>query len=83
MLVVKLDVGQSITGEAGAMTYMSPNINVKTKMREQGILGSLGLSFLGGQSFFVNDFSATGGWDSFQLLWVILKSWLSDPTKAT
>ncbi len=61
MLVVKLDVGQSITGEAGAMTYMSPNINVKTKMREHGILGSLGLSFLGGQSFFVNDFSATGG----------------------
>ena len=61
MLVVKLDAGQSITGEAGAMTYMSPNINVKTKMREQGILGSLGLAFLGGQSFFVNDFFATGG----------------------
>ncbi len=61
MLVVKLDAGESITGEAGAMTYMSPNIEVKTKMRERGILGSLGLSFLGGQSFFVNDYSATGG----------------------
>ena len=61
MLVVKLGDGQAITGEAGAMTYMSPNINVKTRMREQGILSSLGLSFLGGQSFFVNDFLASGG----------------------
>ena len=61
MLVVKLGDGEAITGEAGAMTYMSPNINVKTRMREQGILSSLGLSFLGGQSFFVNDFLASGG----------------------
>lgn len=30
---------------------MSPNIAVKMKMRERGILDSLGLSFLGGQSF--------------------------------
>jgi len=61
MLVVKLEAGQSITGEAGAMTYMSSNINAKTRMRERGILGTLGLSFLGGQSFFVNDYLAVGG----------------------
>jgi uncharacterized protein (TIGR00266 family) len=60
MLVVKLDPGQNITGEAGAMTYMTPNIQAKTRMRERGILGSLGLSLLGGQSFFVNDYTAVG-----------------------
>jgi len=60
MLVVKLDSGQSVTGEAGAMTYMSPNVDARTRMRERGILGTLGLSFLGGQSFFVNDYTAVG-----------------------
>lgn len=61
LLVVNLDSGESITGEAGAMTYMTPNIEVKTRLRERSILGSLGLSFLGGQSLFVNDFVSTGG----------------------
>lgn len=58
MLVVSLDSGESVTAEAGAMTYMSPNIDVKTRMREKSILGTLGLSFLGRQSFFVNDYTA-------------------------
>ena len=48
-------------GEAGAMTYMTPSIEVQTRMREKGILGTIGLSILGGQSFFVNDYVATGG----------------------
>ncbi len=61
MLVVNLEAGESIVGEAGAMTYMSPNIDVQTRMRERGILGTLGLSILGGQSFFVNDYVSTGG----------------------
>jgi uncharacterized protein (TIGR00266 family) len=61
MLVVDLDAGESIVGEAGAMTYMTPNINVRTRMRERGILGTIGLSILGGQSFFVNDYFAVGG----------------------
>ena len=30
-------------------------------MREKGFLGTLGLKLLGGQSFFVNDYVATGG----------------------
>jgi len=59
MLVYHLAPGESITAEAGAMTYMSPNINVKTRMRRRGILQSIGLSLLGGQSFFVNDYTAT------------------------
>jgi len=58
MLVVSLDPGESVTAEAGAMTYMSPNIDVKTRMRERSILGTLGLTFLGRQSFFVNDYTS-------------------------
>ena len=58
MLVVKLEPNESITAEAGAMTYMEPNIDVKTRMRERGILGTLGLTLLGRQSFFVNDYKA-------------------------
>ena len=61
LLVVRLDTGESITGEAGAMTYMQPTIEVKTHQREKGFLGSLGMSLLGGQSFFVNDFTAARG----------------------
>jgi len=61
MLVVDLEAGEKVTGEAGAMTYMTPNIDVQTRMRERGILGSLGLKLLGGQSFFVNDYVAGDG----------------------
>ena len=32
---------------------MMPSIGVKTRMRERGILGTLGLMIFGGQSFFV------------------------------
>lgn len=61
MLVVTLSPGEAITAEAGSMTYMQPAIEVKTHKRDQGILASLGMSLLGGQSFFVNEFTATAG----------------------
>lgn len=61
MLVVKLKPGESITAEAGAMTYMTPNIEVNTRKRKRGIIDSLGLAILGGQSFFVNDYVARNG----------------------
>jgi len=61
MLVVKLEPNESITAEAGAMTYMEPNIDVKTRMRERSLLGTLGLTILGRQSFFVNDYRAQEG----------------------
>jgi uncharacterized protein (TIGR00266 family) len=61
MLVVKLEPNESVTAEAGAMTYMEPNIDVKTRMRERSLLGTLGLSLLGRQSFFVNDYRAKEG----------------------
>ncbi len=61
MLVVDLERGERITGEAGSLTYMTPNIDVRTRTRERSILGTLGVSIFGRQSLFVNDFIANGG----------------------
>jgi TIGR00266 family protein len=61
LLVVLLSPGESITAEAGSMTYMQPTLEAKTRKREKSFWGTLGMSLLGGQTFFVNDFTATGG----------------------
>lgn len=61
MLVVNLEQGDSIVAEAGAMTYMDPNIEVHTRMREKSLLGSLGLSMIGKQSFWVNEYTSSQG----------------------
>jgi uncharacterized protein (TIGR00266 family) len=61
LLVVTLSPGESIIAEAGAMTYMQPTITPKTQKREKSILGSLSKALIGGQSFFVNEFTATDG----------------------
>jgi uncharacterized protein (TIGR00266 family) len=61
MLVTTLDQNETITAEAGAMTYMTPNIEAHTRKREKSLLGTLGLSIIGGQSFWVNDYTATNG----------------------
>jgi len=61
MLVVNLDQDEKITAESGAMTYMDPNIEAHTRKREKSLLGSLGLSIIGGQSFWVNDYTAAAG----------------------
>jgi uncharacterized protein (TIGR00266 family) len=58
LLEVELMPGESIEAEAGAMTYMTPNIRVNTKIREESFLSALGLKILGGQSFFVNEYTA-------------------------
>lgn len=58
LLVVFLDPGERIVAEAGAMTYMTPNIEVKTRMREKSLLDSLGLTVLGRQSFWINEYLA-------------------------
>ncbi len=60
LVAIRLNDGESIIGESGAMTYMSPNIQIRTKARS-GLLGSLGLKLLGGQSFWVNEYTAKGG----------------------
>ncbi len=59
LLEVRLSTNESIRAEAGAMTYMSPNIEVRTIMRESSFIETLGLKLLGGQSFFINEYAAT------------------------
>ncbi|MEM2236788.1 MAG: TIGR00266 family protein [Candidatus Caldarchaeum sp.] len=61
LLEVELMPGEAIEAEAGAMTYMTPNIQVTTRMREASFLSTLGLKILGGQSFFVNEYRAVDG----------------------
>jgi uncharacterized protein (TIGR00266 family) len=61
MLITQLDPGETITAESGAMTYMNPNVEVHTRKREKSLLGSIGLKILGGQSFWVNDYTAVNG----------------------
>lgn len=61
MLVVTLEQGEKIVAEAGSMTYMDPKIEVHTRKREKSLLGTLGLSIIGGQSFWVNEYQATNG----------------------
>lgn len=57
---VKLKTEQSITVEGGAMVYMSPNLVMATEAKG-GIFGSLKRSVLGGESFFMNTYTARGG----------------------
>lgn len=59
MLEVTLAPGESVTAEAGSMSWMQPTIEVHTRIRKKGLLGSIGMALIGGQSFFVNDFTAT------------------------
>jgi len=61
MLVVTLEQGEKITAESGAMTYMDPNIEAHTRKREKSLLGSIGLTIFGRQSFWVNDYTAPNG----------------------
>jgi len=58
LLEVTLHAGESITAEAGSMCWMQPSIEVHTQMRKKGLLGSIGMALIGGQSFFVNEFTA-------------------------
>ncbi|MCS7119739.1 MAG: TIGR00266 family protein [Nitrososphaerota archaeon] len=63
LLEVHLPPGGSITAEAGSMTYMSSNIEVKTRTRlaESGVWGTIKVSLLGGETLFINDYIARGG----------------------
>ncbi len=62
LLEVQLPANGYITAEAGAMTYMSSNVEVKTHTRaeQSGVLGTLKVSVLGGETLFINDFIARG-----------------------
>lgn len=63
LLEVQLPENGHIIAEAGALTYMSSNIEVetRTRMRDSGLLGTLKVSILGGETLFINDYRARGG----------------------
>lgn len=59
-----LDAGESVRAEAGAMVSMTRNVGVDTSMssrRAGGLLKSLKRGLLGGESFFTNLYTASGG----------------------
>jgi len=62
LLEVNLDPNEVIVAEAGAMVYMTPQINVKTRKREEKSLWkSIKTTLLGSESFFVNEYVAEKG----------------------
>jgi len=54
---VRLDAGESVQAEAGAMVAMSPGMTIQTDTRG-GFMKGLKRSVLGGESFFMNTFHA-------------------------
>ena len=60
MSIIEVDMnkGENITANAGAMVYMSGNMDVDTKIRDGGFFAKLKVSTLGGQSLFVNEFTS-------------------------
>lgn len=56
---VSLENGESIQAESGALMSMSSNIQIEThKAQKGGLLKSLKTAFLGGESFWMNTFTA-------------------------
>jgi len=56
-LSLSLDAGESVRAEAGAMVSYAGDIDVETQA-EGGLLKSLSRSVFGGESFFMNSFTA-------------------------
>lgn len=57
LAMVKLDPNERIQVEGGAMVSMTPNLKMET-MAKGGVLKSLARSILGGESFFMNTYTA-------------------------
>ncbi len=53
-----LNRDEKITAEAAAMVFIKGNIRTETRMRKGGFLKSLKAAAFGGESFFVNEFTA-------------------------
>lgn len=57
ILEVHMSKDESIIAEAGALVYLKGDIEIKTKMRAN-VLKTVKVSFLGSESFFVNEYIA-------------------------
>ncbi len=66
LAMVTLDRGESIQTEGGAMVGMSPDLELKTAA-SGGLLKSLGRKMFGGESFFLNTYTAKKQGDSVAL----------------
>ena len=55
--IISLDAGEQIQAETGAMVSMSDTIKIETGMKG-GLMSGLKRSVLGGESFFINTFTA-------------------------
>ena len=60
-LVIHLKQGQSAVAEKGALMFMHNTVDIQTHGRKGGIMKGLVTSALGGESFFVNTYTATKG----------------------
>jgi uncharacterized protein (AIM24 family) len=58
LLRIKLDAGENVNAEPGAMVSMSEGVEIETKAKG-GLLSGLKRKILGGESFFMNTFKAT------------------------
>lgn len=58
LALIRLDAGEQIQAETGAMVSMSDTVTMQTSTRG-GVLAGLKRSVLGGESFFINTFTAT------------------------
>jgi len=56
---MQLNDGESVFTEKGGMSWMSPNVEMKTNARG-GVMKGLGRMF-GGESMFMNTYTSTGG----------------------
>ena len=69
MAIAKLEAGESLRAEAGAMVTMDPSIEVDTQSarRAGGLFKGLKKKFLTGETFFTNTFIAKSGPGSVML----------------
>ncbi|MFC2055567.1 TIGR00266 family protein [Chloroflexota bacterium] len=66
LALVNLDARETIQVEGGAMVGMATSIEMKTEAKG-GFLKSLGRSMFGGESFFLNTYTATSPGDTIAL----------------
>jgi uncharacterized protein (TIGR00266 family) len=59
MATIRMEPGESVNVEAGAMMTMTPSVEIATSTGG-GVLKGLRRSVLGGESFFMNKFTANG-----------------------
>jgi uncharacterized protein (TIGR00266 family) len=79
---VTLTAGESVRAEAGAMLAMTPTLQVETST-QGGVLKGLRRSILGGESFFMNTFTAQANGDELWLAPTMAGDVVSWPVQQT